>query len=92
MRSTCDGMILSRWGGEEFLILLTDTKDVRGRMEELRKAVENNEFVFEDQKINVTITAGFAAKEDTASMDKWIQKADDKLYYGKNNGKNMVAG
>ncbi|MBR6256358.1 MAG: GGDEF domain-containing protein [Lachnospiraceae bacterium] len=92
MRSSCDGCVLSRWGGEEFLILLTDTDDVRGRMEALRKAVEDNEFVFEGQKINVTITVGYALKENTASMDKWVQKADEKLYYGKNNGKNMVVG
>ena len=92
MRRSCKDDVISRWGGEEFLILLKDTADVRGHMETLRKAVESYEFVYEDKKIDVTITIGFAEKKDTASIDQWIRKADEKLYYGKNNGKNVVIG
>ncbi|MCR5118935.1 MAG: hypothetical protein K6B44_04865 [Lachnospiraceae bacterium] len=40
----------------------------------------------------VHVTIGFAFKGDIESIDKWIDKADDNLYYGKNNGKNVVIG
>ena len=92
MRVSCHDQIVSRWGGEEFLILIKDTTDVYEHLEALRKAVEASEFVYEDRKIDVTITIGYAMKKDTASLDEWIRKADEKLYYGKNNGKNVVIG
>ena len=92
MRVSCHDQIVSRWGGEEFLILLKDMTDVYEHLETLRKAVESSEFVYEDRKIDVTITIGYAMKKDTASLDEWIRKADEKLYYGKNNGKNVVIG
>jgi len=66
--------------------------DVYEHLDTLRKAVESSEFVYEDRKIDVTITIGYAMKNDTASLDEWIRKADEKLYYGKNNGKNVVNG
>ena len=90
MRSSCKENVLSRWGGEEFLILATDGKDIKEHMEDLRKNVESTDFIFDDKRIDVTITVGLARKEDTPSIDKWIQRADDKLYYGKKNGKNVV--
>ena len=90
MRSSCEGNVISRWGGEEFLILSTGSKDIHSRMEDLRKKVESTDFVFDGKKIDVTITIGLAEKEDTRSIDKWIQRADEKLYQGKNSGKNVV--
>lgn len=90
MRSSCEGNVISRWGGEEFLILSTGSKDIHSRMGDLRKKVESTDFVFDGNKIDVTITIGLAEKKDTRSIDKWIQRADEKLYQGKNSGKNVV--
>ncbi len=92
MCDLCNDIVISRWGGEEFLLLAKDLPDVRDRMEKLRQSVAAHDFTFERQRINVTITIGYAQKEDTQSIDRWIQRADEKLYYGKNNGKNMVVG
>ncbi|MBP5607084.1 MAG: GGDEF domain-containing protein [Lachnospiraceae bacterium] len=92
MRSSCGDKIISRWGGEEFLLLDKNTGQIREHMEDLRKQVESYDFVFEDKKIEVTITAGLAERSDHISVDKWIQRADENLYYGKNNGKNTVIG
>ena len=87
MREVCKNSIVSRWGGEEFLILTNDNVDV---IEKLREAVEDMTIEFEDNKINVTMTAGFEPKKDGVSVDKWIVSADEKLYFGKNNGKNRI--
>ena len=92
MRSSCKDTVISRWGGEEFLILAKNTEDFRERMELLRKKVEAFDFLFEKNRIAVTVTVGYAIKDGTQSIDKWIQRADEKLYYGKNNGKNAVIG
>ena len=53
------------------------------------KKVEETEFCFENNNINVTITIGIAKRNTHASVEKWIQKADENLYIGKNKGRNM---
>ena len=58
-------------------------------MERLRKAVVDTDFEFENKKIDVSVTIGIAEKQE-GSVDKWIQTADNKLYIGKKNGKNVV--
>ena len=98
MENVCDKSIISRWGGEEFLILtgadesverLTDKKMLE-YMEKLRKAVEATDFKYEDQHIKVTVTIGVAVKQRGEKIEKWVDDADDKLYIGKNSGRNRV--
>ncbi|MBQ5418102.1 MAG: GGDEF domain-containing protein [Oscillospiraceae bacterium] len=82
---------ISRWGGEEFLILIP--KDIKGgedMPENLRRAVEAESLSFEDNDIAVTVTVGVSFREEGQSVDKWIQTVDEKLYIGKNSGKNKV--
>lgn len=87
MEDICKDSVVSRWGGEEFLIL---TKADHELIEKVRSAVENLNVVFEDQTIAVTVTAGVEQKKKEVTVDKWIVAADEKLYFGKNNGKNRV--
>lgn len=90
MKNVCDGCTISRWGGEEFLIT-ADSKDIAvDIMEILCKSVEDEHFEYKNKTINVTVTIGVAIYEDYEDFNKWIRVADKKLYYGKNNGKNMV--
>ncbi len=84
---TCKDCIVSRWGGEEFLIL---TNGDSALIEQLRQTVEAMTIDFEGQPIKVTLTAGFEPKSKHMSLDKWIVSADEKLYKGKNSGKNIV--
>ncbi len=87
IENTCKDSVVSRWGGEEFLIL---TGDDSGLIEKLRKAVEDLTIEFENKEIKVTLTAGFEPKNKELTLDKWIVSADEKLYRGKNSGKNRV--
>ena len=87
IEETCTDCTASRWGGEEFLIL---TGSDSGLIEKLRKAVEDLTIEFEDKVIKVTLTAGFEPKNKELTLDKWIVSADEKLYRGKNSGKNRV--
>lgn len=87
IEETCTNCVVSRWGGEEFLIL---TNGDSALIEKLRKTVEDLSIEFEDKDIKVTLTAGFEPKNKELTLDKWIVSADEKLYQGKNSGKNRV--
>jgi diguanylate cyclase (GGDEF)-like protein len=87
MGEVCSDCKVSRWGGEEFLILTDDGTET---IEKLRQAVENINVEFEGQEIKVTITAGVEEKDKSVALNKWIVAADEKLYIGKQNGKNTV--
>ena len=87
MEDVCKDSIVSRWGGEEFLILTTEGTEL---IEKLRHAIEDMVIEFEDQIIKVTLTAGVEIKNKDIKFNKWIVAADEKLYIGKNNGKNRV--
>lgn len=92
MKEVCDKSLISRWGGEEFLILSAGDVNSNGRtlIERLRSKIEDEDFTFNDQHIKVTITAGLSALERGRSVDDWIKESDDNLYSGKRNGKNQV--
>ena len=45
---------------------------------------------FENQKIKVTVTVGMCTGNSLIDYELVIRNADDRLYYGKRNGKNRV--
>ena len=81
-----------RYGGEEFVIVLDSNGEVPAfdRLEEFRKAIEKETFEFEGTKIHITITLGASKYEKDISLEKWVELADEKMYFGKNNGKNQT--
>ena len=91
MREVCSDSRVSRWGGEEFLILTYGTleKDLPV-IEKFRQKIESEDFVFGESHIKVTVTAGVSAYAAGTSVDKWVSAADDNLYKGKKSGKNKV--
>ncbi len=85
--------IVSRWGGEEFIILLPETDLGNGVIlaEKLRTKIENEVFVYHDHEIPVTISFGlsvFNRKELT--IDDVVKQADRCLYKAKDQGRNQV--
>ena len=80
-----------RWGGEEFLVLLQGHLVDDGVFEALRRKIEKADFSFEGKQIRVTMTVGVAYRAKEETIDRWIQRADEKLYFGKEHGRNQVA-
>lgn len=84
--------VISRWGGEEFLLMLPDTDVKGGRVaaEKLRKAVETAKFRYKEKKFSVTMTLGVAEYDANLGIDGSIKKADEALYKGKIRSKNCA--
>lgn len=89
-----DKDIVGRWGGEEFLaIISTDTVESLFEIaDRSRKLIADEVFVYQDKQIPVTVTTGVAIfdwhkPEDTLSL---VSRADKALYKGKHVGKNIV--
>jgi len=83
---------IARWGGEEFLFLVNASDLEEGAMvaEKLRTAVERREFFFESHQIQVSMTFGVSEFFIDDNIDQVINSADNKLYLGKNKGRNCV--
>ncbi|SFC58137.1 GGDEF domain-containing protein [Ruminococcus albus] len=90
MTSVCEGCDIARWGGEEFLILFCESDGVEDILEKMRADIASSPVEFEGQVINITVTVGMAGGRKDQSIDEWIQDVDNKLYIGKNSGKNRV--
>jgi diguanylate cyclase (GGDEF)-like protein len=85
--------IIARYGGEEFAAVLIGTEigGARKMAERLRTTVMESIFLVEGQKIPVTLSIGLAAHpHDAGTRDDLIARADQALYYAKENGRNRV--
>ncbi len=90
MKENCDDTIISRWGGEEFLLLIKNADSGYEMMDKLLEKINSDKFVFDDKDIKVSVTIGVEKRDKGLSLHKWIQAADEKLYIGKTKGKNVV--
>ncbi|MBO6271305.1 diguanylate cyclase [bacterium] len=85
--------IPSRYGGEEFCILLPQTgiEEAKIVAERLRSAVEKMEIELEDgRKIHLTISVGLAELDIKDMPEDLYMKADRALYDAKEGGRNRV--
>lgn len=83
--------IPSRYGGEEFCILLPQTKLEEAHIvaQRLRLAVEKN-IIDENQKISVTISIGLSQLKEGDTAEDLYRHADKALYEAKERGRNRV--
>ncbi|MFT6926660.1 MAG: two-component system cell cycle response regulator [Psychromonas sp.] len=82
--------IITRWGGEEFTVLMpcTELEVAIEAAERLRKSVEQHCF---EHGIYVTVSIGIAVwRIETESVESVLSRADQGLYKAKHNGKNRV--
>ncbi|MBN2403534.1 MAG: diguanylate cyclase [Spirochaetes bacterium] len=83
---------VSRWGGEEFLILLpeTDANGAKNLTGKIREKLAVSSLVPLNIDLKVTMTFGIAEYDENIFIDSTIKKADIALYEGKNKGRNCV--
>lgn len=102
LRTTCrDSDVVSRWGGEEFLIVarFTDRNQADYTAERLRQAVERHSMALPNgETVRVTCSIGYAAfpvnlaSPDAVSWEAVVAMADQALYAAKAGGRNACVG
>ena len=82
--------IFGRIGGEEFLaVIFNDSENhLQQICEKIRTSVEKEETLFDNQKISVTLSGGVCFSNESSSVSDLVNKADERLYLAKKNGRN----
>jgi two-component system, cell cycle response regulator len=86
--------LMCRLGGEEFVVVMPDTKlDIAQRVgERIRAAVAASPFAIDNgaRAIAVTVSIGVANSMGRESPDAFLRRADQALYLSKGAGRNRV--
>lgn len=81
-----------RWGGEEILILFSNSKieEAQTIIERIHNNMNSIELFYNEEKIPVTMTFGICSSENYYMIHDIILQADANMYEGKRNGKNCL--
>lgn len=84
--------VVARWGGEEFIFVYEDVNgdEAKIKLAELQMAVKKAVIKYEDIELKVTMTYGLVEYDSALSLDENIKKADDRLYIGKQTGRDKI--
>lgn len=84
--------VIIRWGGEEFMLLITGVGLERAgeMLWNFLKKTRSSPLQTEDGAIAFTFTAGVCELKAGMSLESVIETADKRLYAGKNNGRNQI--
>ena len=82
--------IFARWGGEEFMLLVTETDQEKAVQfaEKLRRVVEDGFFGIDSK---VTCSFGVAMYQKSEATDEFVHRADEAMYSAKRAGRNRVS-
>lgn len=83
---------VARWGGEEFLLVFSNAgiDEAYDGLTLIRQALHDKDIEYDGQKHKVTMTFGVAEKEEGVAINHLIRAADDKLYVGKQGGRDRI--
>lgn len=81
---------IGRWGGEEFMILLPESKKSEAIeiAEKIRHKIETLSW---EQIKQVTISLGVAKLREDDDLQSFYKRVDNRLYYAKQHGKNQIS-
>lgn len=84
--------LVFRFGGEEFVLLLSNT-DLSGAQllaERIRKEIALHTLAFDMETIKITASLGVTTLRVTDTLESFIQRADQAMYQAKSQGRNQV--
>ena len=90
MESCHPDLHVIRWGGEEFLLILTGkTKEEAFNISErIRISIENFTFTCKQVPFHCTVSIGLSIYDEKLDFKENLDQADKALYVGKRSGKN----
>ena len=88
-----DTDVLARWGGEEFVLMVTDTQceHARDLLERIRVTVAAMEIPHATGTLRMTLSAGLAQHVPGQTLEHTLERADQALYTAKALGRNRVS-
>ncbi len=92
-KSESHDIYASRWGGEEFLVVLSGENTynrAKSLLERIRVDASNIRIPIEEDELAITVSCGIAQWRLGEKTSKTINRADSYLYIAKSNGKNQV--
>ncbi|TYL46782.1 diguanylate cyclase domain-containing protein [Marinomonas sp. IMCC 4694] len=84
--------VIGRWGGEEFLVILTSCPlhEAMALMELLRTKVSEFSLSVDESQVTTSVSIGVVEYQPVDSMDSLLFRADSALYSVKSKGRNSV--
>jgi len=81
-----------RYGGEEFVVLLTHTEPLGSFIlaERIRKAMAEGDHLLGDIRIPITVSIGFSTMQWNDTSESLFDKADKAMYTAKKSGRDQV--
>lgn len=86
--------IIGRWGGEEFVVLLINTKneDLFKLSDRLRRLVENSTLKLDSgDTLKVTVSIGATVAQHGDTVESLVDRADKLMFESKRRGRNKVS-
>ena len=86
------GSFISRWGGEEFLLIFPQSNGDEARIEldTLRRKIKAVVFNGGDETFSVSLTYGLVEYDFHSDITTLLKEADEKLYLGKESGRDRI--
>lgn len=83
---------LGRFGGDEFIIILPNTRldEAHLTAQKLLLAISEHGFNAQGTIIHLNVSIGVAAREDSDHVEQFISKADQAMYKAKQQGRHQV--
>lgn len=82
-----------RWGGEEFLGILTNVNE--GELfvvaDRFRALIEQSSFDVKQESVRVTVSVGACVAQQNDTVESLIKRADELMYHSKSAGMNRVS-
>lgn len=87
-----ENAVAVRWGGEEFVLYLpqVDSAQALDVLNDFRAKLSEQEIYHKGTRVVITATIGLCTGESIADYEEYIRQADEKLYWGKQHGKNQI--
>lgn len=84
--------VVSRYGGEEFVVLLPNTRiqEAFEVLSRVRRNLTKKFFLHDNNRLLITFSAGIAQFQSGETQESIFKRADDALYRAKNAGKNQI--
>ncbi|MCC6202703.1 MAG: GGDEF domain-containing protein [Gammaproteobacteria bacterium] len=82
---------LSRFGGEEFLLILPETglRDAEAVVDKLRTMIAKCRFHYKTMPVSITVSCGVAEFQEGDSIQQVFDRADEAMFLAKRRGRNL---